>query len=175
MHECFVQNRLKVKVNPFTLFWGPFFKVNFLENNTSNESQNKLKHFIRPKEHFLAFLTNLKNGPKSSKSSTSLGFDQPRTQALLSWFRLHYLLQKHKIKLIKKMWLPSRVISEHARRIPTTERETIRPLSHWRMSLVGFELNASDWWPNNWPMGQYRKQVEKLGSYTFLSVISGES
>ena len=29
----------------------------------------------------------------------SLGFGQPRTQALLSWFRLHYLLQKkHKIK-----------------------------------------------------------------------------
>ena len=32
MHDSrLVQNRQKVKVNPFTLFWGPFFKVNFLD------------------------------------------------------------------------------------------------------------------------------------------------
>ena len=38
-----VQNRRKVKVNPFNFFGGPFFKVNFLENYTSNEAQTKLK------------------------------------------------------------------------------------------------------------------------------------
>ena len=51
-----VQNRQKVKVNPFTLqnvkvnpftfFFmggGAIFKVNFLDNYTSNEAQTKLK------------------------------------------------------------------------------------------------------------------------------------
>ena len=40
--------------------------------------------------------------------------------------------------------------------MPTTEGETIRPLSHWRMSLVGFEPNAIrlscqmlDQWPRS--------------------------
>ena len=42
-----VQNRQKVKVNPFTLFSGPFFEVNFLENYTSNEAQTKLKTLFK--------------------------------------------------------------------------------------------------------------------------------
>ena len=41
-----VQNRQKVKVNPFTFwrnlaFFGTFFKVHFLEKYTSNEAQTK--------------------------------------------------------------------------------------------------------------------------------------
>ena len=69
MHECLVQNRQKVKVNPFT-FWQnsaiseTFFKVNFYENYTSNEAQTKLKTFLRPKE---TFLRHLKKSQKLSK------------------------------------------------------------------------------------------------------------
>ena len=68
-----VQNRQKVKVNPFTFgrnlaIFRIFFKVHFLEKYTSIEAQTKLKRFLRPKEAFWAFLKNLKNGPKSSKS-----------------------------------------------------------------------------------------------------------
>ena len=33
----------KVKVRPFTFFGRPFFKVNFLDNYTSNEAQTQLK------------------------------------------------------------------------------------------------------------------------------------
>ena len=69
-----VQNRQKVKVNPFT-FWrnlanfGTFFKVNFLEKYTSNEAQTKIKKLVQGlKKLFWAFLKHLKNGPKSSKS-----------------------------------------------------------------------------------------------------------
>ena len=38
MSYIMVQNRQKVKVNPFTFSFGPFFKVNFLEYYTSNEA-----------------------------------------------------------------------------------------------------------------------------------------
>ena len=47
-----VQNRQKVKVNPFT-FWrnlvifGTFFKVDFFENYTSNEAETKLKTLFK--------------------------------------------------------------------------------------------------------------------------------
>ena len=53
-----VQNRQKVKVNPFT-FWlilailGPFFKVHFLEKYTSNEAQTKIKTIFKAERTFL--------------------------------------------------------------------------------------------------------------------------
>ena len=60
MHDsCLVQNRLKVKVNPFTLFWGPFFQSQFFHNYTSNEAQTKLKTiisiYIHPGEYIWLF------------------------------------------------------------------------------------------------------------------------
>ena len=58
----------------------------------------------------------------------------------------------------------------HARRIPTTKGETIRPLSHWRMSLVGFESNASDWWSNYWPMGQCHSRPKASGKIRVLYI-----
>ena len=47
-----VQNRQKVKVNPFTFgrnlaIFGTFFKVHFLEKYTSNEAQTKLKTLFK--------------------------------------------------------------------------------------------------------------------------------
>ena len=47
-----VQNRQKVKVNPFTFcrnlaIFGTFFKVYFLEKYTSNEAQTKLKTLFK--------------------------------------------------------------------------------------------------------------------------------
>ena len=69
-----VQNRRKVKVNPFTFgrnlaIFRTFFKVHFLEKYTSNEAQNKIKTLFKGlKKLFWAFLKNLKNRPKSSKS-----------------------------------------------------------------------------------------------------------
>ena len=41
------QNRQKVKVNPFTFLGRPLFKVNFLDNYTSNEAQTKLKMLFK--------------------------------------------------------------------------------------------------------------------------------
>ena len=42
-----VQNRRKVKVNPFTFLGRSLFKVNFLDNYTSNEAQTQLKTFYK--------------------------------------------------------------------------------------------------------------------------------
>ena len=47
-----VQNRQKVKVNPFSFsgnlaIFGSFFKDHFLEKYTSNEAQTKLKMLLK--------------------------------------------------------------------------------------------------------------------------------
>ena len=52
MHGCLVQNRQKVKVNPFTFrrnlaIFGTFFKVKFFEKYPSNQAQTKLKTLLK--------------------------------------------------------------------------------------------------------------------------------
>ena len=54
-----VQNRQKVNVNPFTFLRGPFFKVNFFENCTSNEAQAK-NAFNGLKKLFQPYITSQK-------------------------------------------------------------------------------------------------------------------
>ena len=63
-----VQNRKKVKVNPFTFFEGTFFQSQFSRELYVQWSSNQPKNaFSGLKKLFSAFLTNLKNDPKSSK------------------------------------------------------------------------------------------------------------
>ena len=70
-----VQNRQNVKV--IGQFWA-FVQSQFSRELYVQWSSNQAKNaFSDLKKIFLAFLTNLKNGPKSSKSSASLAFGQP--------------------------------------------------------------------------------------------------
>ena len=49
MHGCLVQNRQKVKVNPFTHFLGLFSKSIFSRINRPMKLKSCTKRFLRPK------------------------------------------------------------------------------------------------------------------------------
>ena len=58
----------------------------------------------------------------------------------------------------------------HARRMPTTEGETIQPLSHWRMFLVGFEPNAIRLVAKQLTNGQCRLKPKASGKMRVLYI-----
>ena len=69
-----VQNRQKVKVDPFT-FWGAFFQSQCSRQLYVQWSSNQAKNaFNDQKKLFKAFLTNLKNRQKVKRGLFSIPF-----------------------------------------------------------------------------------------------------